>query len=125
RIRVRQGKMTEPETVSTDEDVLNVKFEESDAEGNPLENGISKENSLLLKYFSPDFKEQLKGKKKDDSITLQLKTAFEEKEREWLTGDLGLDKENPDSLEKYFKMTITKIGLVEKHELNEELYEKV
>lgn len=125
RIRVRQGNMTEPETVSTDEDVLNVKFEESDAEGNPLEDGVSKENSLLLKYFSPDFKEQLKGKKKDDSATLQLKAAFEEKEREWVAGDLGLDKENPDSLEKYFKMTITKIGRVEKHELNEDLYEKI
>ncbi len=126
RLRVRQGKMTEPESIATDEDLLNVKFEESDAEGNLVENGLTKDNSLLLKYFSPALREQLIGKKKDDHVVLQLETAFEDKEREWMISDLGLDKENPGgSLEKFFKMTITKIGLVEKHELNEEFYEKV
>ena len=125
RLKVRHGKMTEPETVATDEDVLNVKFEECDADGNVVENGISKDNSLLLKYFSPSFKEQLKGKKKDDTFVLQLKTAFEDKEREWLVSDLGLDRNNPDSLEKFFKVTITRIGLVEKREPGEDFYEEV
>jgi trigger factor len=36
-----------------------------------------------------------------------------------------LDKENPSSLEKYFKMNITKIGLVQKKELNEEFFKQV
>ena len=125
RLKVRHGKMTEPETIATDEDVLNVKFEESDAEGNVVENGIAKDNSLLLKYFNPSFKEQLTGKKKEDSIVLQLKTAFDDKEREWLESDLGLDKNNAADLEKYFKVTITKIGLVEKREFSEEFYEEV
>ena len=117
--------MTEPETIATDEDVLNVKFEESDAEGNVIENGISKDNSLLLKYFNASFKEQLTGKKKDDSVVLQLKSAFDDKEREWLESDLGLDKDIAADLERYFKVTIVKIGLVEKRELNEEFYEEV
>ncbi len=125
RLKVRHGKMTEPETIATDEDVLNVKFGESDAEGNVIENGISKDNSLLLKYFSATFKEQLIGKKKDDSVVLQLNTAFDDKERDWLVSDLGLDKNNPADLEKYFKVTIVKIGLVEKRALNEEFYEEV
>ncbi|MBX2921977.1 MAG: trigger factor [Chitinophagaceae bacterium] len=125
RLRLRHGKMTEPETVATDEDVLNVKFEESDAEGNATEGGISKENSLLVKYFNAAFKPNLIGKKKDDSVVLQLSTAFDEKEREWLAGDLGLDKNDADALNKYFKVTITKIGLVEKRELNEEFFKEV
>lgn len=125
RLKVRHGKMTEPETIATDEDVLNVKFEELDAEGNVVENGISKDNSLLLKYFNASFKEQLTGKKKDDSVVLQLKSAFDDKEREWLESDLGLDKNNAEDLEKYFKVTIAKIGLVEKRELNEEFYEEI
>ena len=125
RLKVRHGKMTEPETIATDEDVLNVKFEESDADGNVIENGISKDNSLLLKYFNNSFKEQLTGKKKDDSVVLQLKNAFDDKEREWLESDLGLDKNNAADLERYFKVTIVKIGLVEKRELNEEFYEEV
>lgn len=125
RLRVRHGKMTEPETISTDEDVLNVKFEESDADGNLIENGIVKDNSVLLKYFNEAFRDQLKGKKKEDSVVLQLSAAFDDKEREWLTGDLGLDKDDPASTSKFFKLTITKIGLVEKRELDETLYQEV
>lgn len=125
RLRNRYGKMTEPETVSTDEDVLNVKFEESDAEGNVIEGGISKDNSLLVKYFNAAFKPNLLGKKNDDSVVLQLSSAFDEKERDWLISDLGLDKNDEAALNKYFKVTITKIGLVEKRELNEEFFKEV
>lgn len=125
KLKVRHGKMTEPETVATEEDVLNINFQESDADGNVVEGGVSKDNSLLVKYFSPDFKAQLLGKKKDDSLVLQLGTAFEEKERDWLIGDLGLDKNDPEVLNKYFKTTITKIGLVEKRELDETFYKEV
>ena len=65
------------------------------------------------------------GKKKDDFVVLQLKNAFPEKEREWILSDLGLDKNDASSEEKYFKMTITKIGLVEKKQLNEEFFKQV
>ncbi|MGN6435054.1 MAG: trigger factor [Agriterribacter sp.] len=125
RLRSRYGKMTEPGTVSTDEDVLNVKFEESDAEGNVIEGGISKDNSLLVKYFNAAFKPNLLGKKVEDSVVLQLSSAFDEKERDWLISDLGLDKNDESTLNKYFKVTITKIGLVEKRELNEEFFKEV
>ncbi len=124
RLVARHGKMTEPEAVATDEDVLNVTFEESDADGNVVENGIKKDNSLLLKYFSESFRPQLVGKKKDESVVIQLDTAFDEKEKDWLISDLGLNKED-DSVNKYFKMTITKIGLVEKRALDEEFFKEV
>jgi len=122
RLQTRHGKMSDSETITSEENVLNVTFAETDAEGNVLENGISKDNSLLVKYFTAPFREELMGKKKDDSIQLQLRTAFEEKEREWLISDLGLDKEDPTAVEKNFKMTISKIGLVEKREMNEEFF---
>jgi trigger factor len=113
------------ETVSSPENVLNVLFEESDAEGNVVEGGISKDDSILLKYFSEDYQQKLQDKKVNDSLVLQLKDAFSEKEREWILSDLGLDKDDPSSLDKYFKMTITKIGLVEKKALNEEFFNQV
>jgi len=125
RLQARHGKMTEPETVTTDENVLNLNFAETDAEGNIVENGISKDNSLLVKYFTGPFREQLKGKKNDDSIQLQLKEAFDEKEREWLISDLGLNKDDTSAIEKNFKITISKVGLVEKRELNEEFFNEV
>ena len=122
RLQTRHGKMIDSETIASEENVLNVTFVETDADGNVVENGVSKDNSLLVKYFTASLREQLMGKSKDDSIQLQLNTAFEEKEREWLISDLGLDKEDPTAAEKNFKMTISKIGLVEKREMNEEFF---
>ena len=125
QLQNRHGKMLDPETVSSEENVLNVNFVEADAEGNAAQDGITKDNSLLVKYFTPVFREQLMGKKKDDSIVLQLNNAFEEKEREWIIGDLGLDKDDTSAGDKYFKMMITKVGLVERRELNEEFFNEV
>lgn len=125
RLRTRHGKMTEPEEVNNDEQVLNIHFKEADENGNAIENGIEKDDSLLLKYFSADTKKQLTGKKKDDVVLIQLKTAFEDKEREWVLQDLGLDKDKAEDAEKYFNLTITKIGFVEKAELNEEFFNTV
>jgi trigger factor len=124
RLRQRLGKMNEPETVNTEDNVLNVVFEESDAEGNVAEGANKKENSLLVKYFAPSFREKLMGLKKDDSVVLQLTTAFDEKEREWLIKDLGVDASDAAQLAKYYKMTIAKVGLVEKRELNEEFFKE-
>lgn len=125
KLVTRHGDMKDAETVTAPENVLNVLFEESDAEGNPLPDALSKDNSILVKYFAENFRPQLYDKKKDDSVVLQLKNAFPEKEREWILSDLGLDKDDPTSEEKYFKMTITKIGLVEKKELNEDFFTQV
>lgn len=119
RLRTRNGKMTDPEEVNNDENVLNVTFTEADAAGTPVEGGITKENSLLVKYFTESFRASLMGKKKDDTITVQLSQAFEEKERDFILKDLGLEEKDAD---KYFNLLITKVGFVEKAEYNEELY---
>jgi trigger factor len=62
------------------------------------------------------------GKKKEDIIIIQLSTAFEEREKEAVIADLGLDKEDEAAANKYFKMTIKKVGLIEKREMNEEFF---
>jgi len=123
RLQIRHGKMTEPETVTTDDNVLNIQLTETDAEGNEIEGGVSKANSLLLKYFAESARQQLIDKKKDESINIQLSTAFETKEREWVMGDLGLDKDNAADADKHFKLTITKVGLIERPEMAEEFFE--
>ena len=125
RLQTRFGTMTEPETVTNEEDVLNVKFTETDAEGNVIEGGAGKDNSLLVKYFAPEIRQQLIGKKKDDVVLIQLEKAFEEKEREFIMEDLGLDKTAPENAEKFFNLTITKVGFVEKAELNEAFFKSV
>jgi len=119
RLQIRNGKMTEPESVTGDDNVLNVKFIETDADGNETEGGISKDNSLLVKYFEESFRKNLTGKKNNDTVVLQLSKAFEDKEKEAILADLGLTKEDGD---KYFKLLITKVGLVERSELNEAFF---
>jgi len=118
RLQARLGKMSEPEVVDNEENVLNVTFEE---EG--VENAPKKENSLLVKYFTPAFRSTLMGLKKDSTVTVDLRSAFEEKEREWLIKDLGVDGSDA-SLDKKYTMTIVKVGFVEKRELNEEFFKE-
>ncbi len=125
KLITKYGDMKDAETITGPENVLNVLFEESDAEGNPVPDAISKDNSILVKYFAEDFREKLKDKKKDDFIVLQLKNAFPEKERKWILSDLRLDKTDLSSEEKHFKMTITKIGLVEKKQINEDFFNQI
>ncbi len=125
RLQNRYGNMTEPESVTTEENILNVIFTETDAEGKEEAGGIKKENSILVKYFSENFRRKWMGRKKDDSELIQLKSAFDEKEREWIIGDLGLDKEDPAAADRYFNVSITKVGLMEKRELNEEFFKQL
>ncbi len=125
RLRQKNGTMTDPEKVSGDENVLNVTFQECNAGGEPLEGSQTKENSLLVKYFAPAIRTQFLGKKAGEVFTIQLLTAFEDKERNWILKDLGLDKENTADAEKYFRLVITKVGLLEKAALDEAFFKKV
>ncbi len=118
RLQSRYGNMTEPESVNSDENVLNITFIETDAAGNEIEGGIKKDNSVLVKYFSESYRPQLIGKNKDDVFQVELEEAFEGKEKEWIVNDLGIESASG----RHFKLLITKIGLVEKKELNEEFF---
>ena len=124
RIRLQFGTMTEPETVSSDEDLLNVVFLEVDADGNAIDSGIDKATSLNVKHFEAEFRKSLFGLKKEDSVTATLALAFSDDERSPVLEELGLDNEEAANAEKNFKITITNIGLQQKAELNEELYKK-
>ncbi|HEV2355428.1 MAG TPA: trigger factor [Puia sp.] len=125
RQATRNGKMTEPETVTGDDNVLNLHFAETDEGGNLLEGGIEKDNSLLVKYFNEATRPKWVGLRNGDSIVLQPSAAFDEKEREWVLDDLGLSKENPADGARYFRTTITKVGLIEKAALDEAFFRAV
>ncbi|MEI2747762.1 MAG: trigger factor [Ferruginibacter sp.] len=125
RMQIKAGKMTEPEVIDQDENVLNVVFIESDKDGNAIEGGINKENSVLLKYFTAKMQKQLMGKKAGDSIVFQLNKTFEGDKLEMMLQDLGFDKHDKEAAEKYFKLDIVKLGLIEKRELDEAFFNEV
>jgi trigger factor len=124
RLQNRYGNMKDQEAVDTEENVLNVLFTETDAEGNEIESGAKKDNSVLVKYFAESVRKSWMGKKTGDAQVMQLQSAFDEKEREWIISDLGL-KDEAAAAEKYFKIGITKVGLLEKRELNEEFFSQL
>jgi trigger factor len=125
RLQQKNGTMTEPESVTGEDNVLNVTFQECDANGQLLEGSPSKENSLLVKYFSPDFRPKLMDRHAGDILIIQLLTAFEEKERAWVIQDLGLSKDSTTDADKYFQLVISKVGLLEKAGMDEDFFKKV
>ena len=125
RMQIKGGNMTEPEVIDNDENVLNVLFTETDKDGNAVENGISKENSVILKYFTPSIQQELKGKKVGDHIIFQLGKTFEADKLQMMLQDLGFEKNDKEAANKYFKLEIVKIGLVEKRELNEDFFAEI
>ena len=125
RLQNRYGNMKDQDTVNTEENVLNVIFTEVNESAGEIESGIKKENSLLVKYFKESFRPNLLGKVENDFVVVKLNDAFDEKELDFIAGDLGLDKTDAASMQKHFKIQITKIGLLEKRELNEEFFNQL
>jgi len=125
RMQIKGGKMTEPETVDNDENVLNILFTESDKEGTAVEGGASKENSVILKYFTAATQKKFTGKKVGDVVTVQLSKAFDDDKLAAILQDLGFDAADKEAGKKYFNLEIVKIGLVEKRELNEEFFKEI
>lgn len=126
RMQLKAGKMTEPEMISSDEDVLNVIFTECDKEGNAVDNGIKElETSVIVKYLTPDAKQQFIGRKQDDTVVIELSKAFDKDKLEIFKKDLGLNMEDVEGSEKYFIIKIVKIGLLGKRELDEDFFKEV
>ncbi|RBL93992.1 trigger factor [Chitinophaga flava] len=125
RLQLKGGKPSEGEAVSTEDDIINVTFEEADAKGNVVEGGIKKETSLLVKYFTEAVQAELKGKKVNESIVIELGKSFDEQRLAWVSKDLGIEAGDKEAAKKHFNLTITKITLIEKRELNEEFFKEV
>lgn len=125
KLRYKAGEMKDAEEITGGDNVVNVTFEEVDAAGVVVENGIKKENSFLIKYFTPALQGQLMGKKLNDVITFNLNDTFDPKLLPAIMKDLGLDAKDEASKEKRFNMTITKLNLIEPAPMTKETFDKI
>lgn len=125
RLQNRFGNMTDKEAVDGDENILNVVFEETDENGNLVEGGKRVEDSVLLKYFSGETRKSLMGKKAGDIVEITLGNAFSEGDAAYIGKDLGLKEDDAATKDKTFRVSITKVGELEKKELNEEFFEQL
>jgi trigger factor len=125
KLQYKAGEMSEPDEVASEDNVLNVVFDEVDAEGNVIEGGIQKDNSLLVKYFTPALQQALMGKKKDDTLVFDLRSTFDEKTLPAIMKDLDLPVQDEAAKDKRFRMTITRVGLITKATLDKDMFEKI
>ncbi len=125
RMQIKGGNMTEPETIDNEENVLNILFTEADKDGAAVEGGVSKENSVILKYLTAATRGKFMGKKTGETVTVQLSKAFDDDKLEMFLQDLGFEKDDKEAAEKYFILSIVKIGLVEKRELSEDFFREI
>jgi trigger factor len=125
RMQIKGGNMTEPEIVENDENVLNILFTEADKDAAIIEGGVSKENSVILKYLTAATQKKFMGKKVGETVTVQLSKAFNDDKLEMFLQDLGFEKDNKEAAQKYFNLNIVKIGLVEKRELTEDFFKEI
>ncbi len=119
RFRYKAGNMQDVEEVSVEDNVLNVSIREEGTEDE------AKENSLLLKYFTKKAQKELMGQKVDGSISMKIKDMLNEDVLPAIIKDLDLDPAVEENKDKTFTFTLTKIGLVEKPELNEDFFKQI
>jgi hypothetical protein len=105
--------MKDETTVNSKENILNVTFTEVDKNENEIKGGIKKHSSLRVKYFKEGVRSKLMGKNINDYVITQLDKAFAKKELDFILSDLGLDKNDSAASQKYFKIQITRIGLLD------------
>lgn len=116
-LRRSYGKMSNPE-VSEDGDVLYATLKQD------KEDGIEKTASVRLDFVKDaKIKKSLIGLKKDDSVKLDVKKAFEPKDLAFL---LGITEDEAEALDvTKFELTVQNINRLEEAELNEEFFNKL
>lgn len=118
----QNGSHINPE-ISEKGDILQGTFEETDAEGNLIENGIKNTSTFLnSRIKDEELREKFVGLKKDDKVVFEIKKAFEDFE---LTYILDVEKEKVENLPVHFSFTLTGIIRNQPAELGKELYDKV
>jgi trigger factor len=124
-MQAKGGKLNEVEAIESEETEITLLLTECEKEGTIIEAGIQKEISVLLKDFSSATQKQLKDKKKEDTLVVQLSKALEEDKIDIVLNQLGLEKDDKTSAIKFFQLTIVKIALLEKRELDETFFKEV
>jgi trigger factor len=98
---------------------------ELDAEGNALEEGLSVEEAKMSVEMIKDeeIKKLFKGKKAGDKVSFDISKAYPNEAE--LSSLLNIDKEKLAELSSMFEATIKEVLKFEKHEVNQELFDKV
>lgn len=121
----RNGENVPVDEITEKEETLKGDIEQLDAENNPLEDGIKKENGLMSLQVmkDEDIKKQFEGKKVGDTVDFDLKKAYPNDTE--IASLLEISKEDAAKVEGNFRITINEINKFTPAEVNQELYDKI
>jgi len=119
----RYGKISQADEVQSDEDVVKVKLEELDENGEVLKNGIVNEPAIGVEVFKKSAKNKLKKLKRGESMEIDLRKDLDKDYDDVLSEILNLQRTQPES--DRFRLTLLEINHTEKAPLDQELFDKV
>jgi len=123
RIRRRYGKVEDKDTIDSKEDILYATYEACDEAGNIIADSTKVEDTVLMERLPEALVEKLMGKKAEDSIVFKpSEIASGEALSTFVKEAL---KQEVVAADNYFKLTITKVGLLQVRDLDAELYAQV
>jgi trigger factor len=123
RIKRRYGKVESQDVVKDKEDIIYSTYEQCDAEGNVIDADKKIEDTEMLEKMPVKLREMVMGKKAEDTLVFRpMDVSTAEELPGFLKDPL---KAGEDAAEHYYKLTITKVGLLVPQELGPELYAQV
>ncbi|HRO42346.1 MAG TPA: trigger factor [Flavipsychrobacter sp.] len=123
RIRRRYGKVEDLEAIAGDDNIIYTTYEASDAAGNLTPDAQKIEDTVLLEKLPAKLQEMLKGKKANDTLIIRPSEIAEgDALASFLKDPLKAPTSDPT---QPYKLTITKVGLLQPRDLDAELYMQV
>ena len=123
RITRRYGKVEDQDTVSSNNDIIYATYEACGADGNVSEDAQKIEDTVLLEKLPSKLQTQLMGKKAGSSLVIRPADIAEGDELQAFLKDPL--KAGTEAAEQYYKLTITKVGLLIPRQLDQELFMQV
>jgi trigger factor len=116
RITRRYGKVENPDTITTGDNILYATYTPTDAAGTPVEGASPIEDTVLIEKLPAKLQEELMGKKTGDSILFVPANVATAEELPILMKDSL--KNDIAAAEQHYELSITKVGLLIPRELD-------
>lgn len=124
-IRRSYGKMTNPEKVEKDDDVIYAELVQLSPDGSVFEGGISNTTSVRLDLVEDaKIKKSLMGLKKDDVIEIDLQKAYK-KDAHRIAHLLNIEEDLAKDLVSNFRLTVKNVNRIEEADMNQEFFDKI
>jgi trigger factor len=123
RIARRYGKVENPDSITTKDNILYATFRPVNETGEPIEDTEAVEETILMEKLPLKLQEMLMGKQSGDSLLIRpVDVATAEELPVFMKDSL---KNDVAAAEHYFELKITKVGLLVPHELDVMLFGEV